>query len=418
MYNRYHPSLKMKSFLGILSEHESSLIKTRTFYYWKKMNEKELLGYDPDDPFITNKSEFAFLHEEKSARKLLRVYKTLFDCFHGILKSLPAFNKKLRLHKQSIIDTYHSCREFIRAKEFQLITGISSQKINRWENDMYCENSFLSICKSQNPRQLSFEDQLIIADSLKDPENDYLFICDIWAKLLRPGKLKCKLHTFYRYARIACDKLGLRKKKMRNVRNAVIAKSPLSVIHIDSTMIRCLDGGIWYLNIIYDNFSKAILGIKATMNPNSATVRDNLLEVIHLYGLFNKPFALYCDGGPENKGELDVFLSQHPCIRKFITSHANGIYNNMIESFNSRFKKKIIRLLDLTCHQKIPEQLPYLRAVYNNTFLALIGTLSPEEVLSGLIPWKDLWPELKNSIEEAKKERIFINRMNCCNVIK
>ena len=246
-------------------------------------------------------------------------------------------------------------------------------------------------------------------------ENKYLHRCDIWAKLLRAGILSCKLETFYKYARIAANKLGIVKKKT-NCTVRVIAKSSLTILHTDCTQIRTDDGGRWYLNIIYDNFSKAILGIKAMLNPNSLDVAENLRVVIRKYKLHEKRFLLYCDGGPENRKHVDELLADFPQIVKCVTSFSKGIYNNVIESYNNKFKRKHIHFLDLSCHEKVPDQLPDFRKTLNDVPMALIGALSPNEVLKGLKPWEDIWPQLKNNMDEAKIQRIFVNQLSCCSL--
>lgn len=344
---------------------------------------------------------------------MLKVYMTLFSCFRSILRSVRGLNKVLRTQKTVLIDAYNFCKEYISAYDFKLLTGISSKKINRWKNEILCNESFLS-CPKQNPHQLSFEEQNTIVRALQNPENNHLFICDIWAKLLRSGQLSCKLSTFYKFSRTVTEKLGLRRSRIKKTVHRIVAGAPLTVLHVDCTVLRTDGGGRWYINIIYDNYSKAILGIKAMLTPNSFEVMQNLKEVVDEYHLYDKPFSLYCDGGPENKGYVDAFLSCFPLVKKFVNSISNGIHNNMIESFNSKFKRKLILALDLSRHENVPSQLPMLKEHYNHQFLALNKTLSPNEVLSGLVPGKDIFPELQNRISEAKNLRLMTNLMICC----
>ena len=418
MKNRYHPLLKQKYFLGMLSANEISLVNQRTLYSWAHISQHELVGYNPNDPLINEKEVFAFVHNYEHARKMLGIYMALFSLFQSLLKHFRGFEKKLRENKEAVIITYRKCREFIKPAEFETICGISFKKISRWESEINCEKSFLNLCKAKNTAQLSFNEQAILTQALQDPQHDHLFVCDIWAKLLRAGELHCKLRTFYKYARIAIKKFGLRKRKAKRAVHSIIAKAPLAVLHVDCTVVHTDDRGKWHLNIIYDNFCKAILGIRAMLNPNSHEVALNLRSVIDEYGLHDKKILLYCDGGPENKKHVDDLLLNYPKIKKLVTSFSNGIHNNMIESYNSKFKRKHIRLLDLSRHEKVPEQLEHFKNVFNNTPQTLTGTLSPNEVLSGLRPWKSIWPKLKNEIENAKTHRIALNKLSCCSVLK
>jgi len=414
MNNHYHPIIKIKSHLGILTEDELKLIPKRTFYHWKNINEKELIGYNPNDPFIKNEKQLAFIHNHESAVKVLNAYMILFSCFKSVLSSAQKTNSLFRKNKSRIIQSFHQCKDFIKISEFESLTGISAKKIYRWENEIECENSIFNHCKKQNPSQLTFSEQNFIFEEVKDENNFHLHLCDIWTKLVRFEKVKCKLETFYRYSRIIIHKFDIKRKKLNRKIQSVSSSKPLTVLHVDSTIVRTDDGGKWYLNIIYDNYSKAILGIKAMLSPDSKGVAENVKEVIQNYNLHDKPFLLYCDGGPENKGDLDKLLKNYPKIKKMPTCWENGIHNNMIEAFNAKFKRKLIHLLNLSVHTKVPEQLSKLKLSYNNSPMALIGTLTPNEVLAGKIPWKDLWPKIENNIKNAKEERIFINQLTCC----
>lgn len=414
MYNHYHPAVKLRLYMGISTENDIQLINKRTLYHWKNINESELIGYDPNDSFIKNKKHHAFIHHHQSAVKVLNAYMILFSCFKSVVHSAKQTNSLFRKNKTKIIKAFNESKNLIKISEFESLTGISSKKIYRWQNEIKCENSIFKHCKKQNPQQLTFAEQNFIFNEIKDENNFHLHLCDIWAKLVRFGKVKCKLETFYRYSRIIIQKFEIKRKLFKRKTVVISAKKPLTVLHVDSTMVGTDDGNKWYLNIIYDNYSKAILGIKAMLNPNSLEVAKNLKEVIINYQLQDKSFLLYCDGGPENKGDLDDLLKKFPLIKKMTTCRENGIHNNMIESFNAKFKRKLIHLLNLSVHKKVPEQLLNLKISYNNTPMALIGTLTPNEVLTGKIPFKDLWPEIENEIKNAKAERIFINQLTCC----
>lgn len=411
MYKHYHPALKMRILMGIPTQEDLSLIHKRTFYHWKNTNEKDLVGYNPNDPFIKNKKDIVFWNNHESAKKVLHAYMILFSCFKSVVYSTKNTNALFRKKKNMIIQTFNDCKKFIKNSEFECLSGISAKKISRWKNEIECENSIFNHCKKQNPTQLTFAEQNFIFDEITNENNFHLHLCDIWAKLVRLKKVKCKLETFYRYSRLIINKFEIKRKFFKRKICVISALKPLTVLHVDSTIVRTNDGNKWYLNIIYDNYSKAILGIKAMLNPNSFDVTQNLKDVINNYQLHDKRFLLYCDGGPENKGDIDEFLIAFPKIKKMTTCWENGIHNNMIESFNAKFKRKLIHLIDLSIHQKVPEQLLRLKISYNNSPMALIGTLTPNEVLAGKIPFKDLWPEIEHEIKNAREERIFINQL-------
>ncbi|HYG53566.1 MAG TPA: hypothetical protein VD905_21910 [Flavobacteriales bacterium] len=414
MKQSYHPSYKHRFLLGLLTENEKSLLPKSTFSEWNNLDQKKLVGYNENDPFIKNKSELNLFHSRTEIQKAIKVYGLLLNCFQSIFNKLKDVKAVLRENKNNFIDVFNACKNSITTKQFELLSGISYKTLNRWINDKICENSIFGLCTKHHPCQLSLEEQNVIAKALQCGSNTHLFLCDIWATLLRNGELNIKLKTFYKYASLISQKIGLQKRKVKRIVKKVTAGASLQILHMDSTVIHTQDGKRFYINIIYDNYSKAILGIKAMVNPTSAAVAHNLKEVMKKYKLFGKQFQLYCDGGPENKGMVDVFLKDQSHIKKFITSFSNGIFNNVIEAFNNKFKRKWINLLDLTNHQKIYTECERFREIYNNTPQGIIGTLTPNEVLQGLNPWIDIWPALKNNITQAKNERLLVNQLSCC----
>ena len=63
-----------------------------------------------------------------------------------------------------------------------------------------------------------------------------------------------------------------------------------------------------------DNFSRAILGWKASLQYSSQIALQNLKEVCNKHCVLNSNAHLVVDDGPENNGRVNDFLS-NPAIQ-------------------------------------------------------------------------------------------------------
>jgi transposase InsO family protein len=78
---------------------------------------------------------------------------------------------------------------------------------------------------------------------------------------------------------------------------------------MDVSIFRPSDYSRVYLYFILDNFSRAILGWKASLQYSSEIAFENLKEVCNKYDLSNSSVQLVVDDGPENNGCVNDFLS-------------------------------------------------------------------------------------------------------------
>ncbi|MBM9578540.1 DDE-type integrase/transposase/recombinase, partial [Leptospira sp. 201903070] len=117
----------------------------------------------------------------------------------------------------------------------------------------------------------------------------------------------------------------------------------LLLLHMDTTILRVQDGAKVYIHFIMDNFSRTILGWKASLEWNSKMAMLNLREVCEKFNLFQKPIQLLCDDGSENAGEVDVFLrSPGLFIEKLIAQVDITFSNSMIEAVNKKMKYEFL----------------------------------------------------------------------------
>jgi transposase InsO family protein len=230
--------------------------------------------------------------------------------------------------------------------------------------------------------------------------------------MMSDGKAFMAKNTFFSYARAFRKERYRFRKQARRI--GIRATAPFRLLHMDTTILRTLDGTRVYIHFIKDNFSRAILGWVASLDATSLNPAKNLIAVCEKFNLFHREFDLMCDDGTENKGEVSVFLDRDDVrIRRIIAQIEVVFSNSMSEAGNKTMKYEylfpqkpysyddVIRILE----KAVPE--------FNSRPHGQLYGLSPDDVLAGKMPDKRLFSE---KIEQARANRPEINRNQVCDV--
>ena len=275
-----------------------------------------------------------------------------------------------------------------------------------------CTRSTSKYCLKLCPTQLSLTEQLLIKNYLSDNKYDNLPVNHIWAEAQRNGLYVSK-NTFYKYVRQIQGKK--QAKEIKDDKKIMIrATRAFEILHMDSTTFRCLNGERVYVHFVMDNFSRMVLGAVPSYSSKSIVVANNLVAVISKFGLHDNPFELYCDDGPENHGYVSELLKKKTIkIRKIVANYRTDTSNNMIEAWNKKFKRIILKKFKAKTFENLEEQLPEMMDYFNNLYLPVLGTLTPNEVITG-VSYEDIGT--KDKMAEAKMLRLSENKLLICNI--
>jgi len=155
----------------------------------------------------------------------------------------------------------------------------------------------------------------------------------IYYQALRDGVLFISMHTWYKYAR----KLGIKRKFFRIKRKpqeGLRAIVPLQILHMDVTIFKPLDNTRIYIYLLVDNYSRYILGWKASLEFSSKIALEVLKGSIEKYNI-DFESKLIVDGGSEYKGEVTQFTNDHQFLTKLIAQKDIIQSNSMIEAIGS-----------------------------------------------------------------------------------
>ncbi len=162
---------------------------------------------------------------------------------------------------------------------------------------------------------------------------------------------------------------------------------------------------------VKDNFSKACPYTEVLMDGSSFEITNLLKSAFEKYTLYshNEPVNIVCDGGPENKGDLDQWISglKHPpTIKLTAQTETFPFSNNMSESIHHIFKNIFLRDCNVYDRAGLILKLKEFEFFYGHILypLELYGFTS-QQVLNGAIPDKHRFAlQIENSQKMRAKE--------------
>ena len=122
------------------------------------------------------------------------------------------------------------------------------------------------------------------------------------------------------------------------------------------------------------------------------------------------------DGGSENNNQqVDSALAEPTVsIRKIIAQKDIHFSNSIIESVNKIVKYRQLYLYDIPDFRSLEKHLDRFVPVYNNIRPHIsLGGLTPKEALLGIKLNKE---QIRDQFQEAREERIRINRQYSCGI--
>jgi len=351
--------------------------------------------------------------EARNYASVCRGLLVLINCLNEIIDASGERKSMIDDAKSSVLKAYQNAERFLPTKTINKRLKISGQKISRWKKENRCSISVTKRCLVSCPMQLSLAEQMRLRNYLFDPQYQTLPRNHIWAEARR-NDLHISAPTFYKYSR-AMDEKQILYEIAKNETISIRAEKVFQILHMDSTILRCENGERVYVHFIMDNYSRTILGAVASHSSKSIVVAENLKNVLDKYKLYNHPFELYCDDGPENHGFVKELLKDNRIrITKIVANYKEKTSNNMIEAWNKKFKYVVLRKFKIKSFEHLNELLPETITYANNLKLPSLKTLSPHEVLDGM-KLEDLGMKIK--VQEAKQLRLKQNRATDCKIV-
>lgn len=410
---RYHPALIYSFQQGVLSVETLRAIPPSTRSDWRQRDLSRMIGFDPEDPFLRSTDLTRKILQRETLQAAVAALVRVSDFYITTLESLRGVKRVWKKRRAAIVQLIAEITPAVGLAEACRLLRLKPNGFYYWKRAVDCPAHPAALCGKEHPGRLTLAECQTIESVLQKPETKHWPLVHRYLQMLREGRAFVGLSAFYEQA------AALRIKQERPVkaprRKGIRASRPLELLHVDVTVLRLHNKLRIFIQFIQDNYSRAILGWRASLSPwKSADTRAHLEEVCKTHDLFNKPARLLCDGGSENAGEVDLFLAgANISIQRIVAWVDVWFSNSMIEAVNKRIKYEFLFRILRHLHSlgDVERAIAAAVAEYNARPLGVLFGSTPVEVLAGEIPDKD---RFKPQILAAKLARPVINRAQLC----
>lgn len=416
MKQSYHTDIAVKYKLGILEKSVAGQIPASTLFNWKNKDFSHYFGYNEyyyDDNIEMIK---AYLSRKELLAAAKAVY-FVYSAFSSLFFSVKSAFKVLRESKKTVIDIIDRITSLVGKDRALKAFRISSQQYYAWKNRIMCPVFTFLQCRKIYHNQITDSEIRIVKTYLTDKQYLHWSLISVYLKMLRDKAANMSKTAFYKYARFL--NLSRQRPAHRHKKHytGIRALRLFEILQMDVTIFRPMDNTKIYIYLIIDNFSRHILGWKAALKCNALISLENLKNVCAKYSLYDNStqVELITDDGQENKGEVNEFvMKQTVNLKKLVAMKDIQFSNSMIEAVNKQLKYDFLFTKDLENYNATVRFLEQAIPEYNHKPHYALHGLTPNEVLNGAIPNKNMFA---TAIRNAGKQRISDNKekQDCLN---
>jgi transposase InsO family protein len=317
--------------------------------------------------------------------------------------------------KAGILRAITSANPFLPLAVILRIAHLEPGRYHVWKraSRVVCGLDDRSSCPHTSPSQLMPAEVANIKDMVLAPEYRHMPVSTLAVYAQRIGKVFASASTWGKLIR---ERGWLRPRQRVHPAKPTIgvrATAPNKIWHIDTTILKLLDGTKAYLRAVIDNYSRKILAwtVTAQLEP-TATCQILFTASKHLV-CAGQP-VLYVDSGVENiNSAVDAALFA-ACLNRVLAQVEVTFSNSMIEAFWRSLKHQWLYLNSLDSIERLRTLVAFFIEQYN--------TQMPHPAFSGQTPDEmyfitavDLPAQLAAARSKAREERLAANRAMSCN---
>ena len=314
-------------------------------------------------------------------------------------------------HKRSLLRAIHRARSALPLRSVLRVIRLSPSRYHHWNRAQHCPLDDSLSCPRLSPQQLTMAEVETMHDLATSHEYRHVPTGTLAILAQRLGKVFASASTWYRRIREHHWRRPRQRIHPAKPKIGIRASGPNQIWHIDTTLIRLLDGSRAYLHAVIDNFSRRIPGWKVTPTFDPAASAEILLAACK--GLEHGTPTLLADADPENvNGAVDELI--HAGLLHRVLARTEITYSNsLIESWWRVLKHQWLYLNTLDTVSAVEKLVRYYVHEHN--------TRLPHSAFQGQTPDEmyfqngDHIPrQLEAARQQARQARAEANRQRDC----
>ncbi len=317
--------------------------------------------------------------------------------------------------KRRLVRAVERSRNVLSLRSALRILGLSSTRYHSWKRDEDCELDDVSSCPRTFPHQLTGEELRTVKEMATSDEYRHVPTGTLARLAQRLGRVFASPATWYRLVRRNRWRRPRRRVYPSKPKLGIRASEPNEIWHIDTTVIRLLDGPRAYLHAVIDNFSRKILAWRVSERFDPGNTVAVLVQARQAMELADAPPTVLADGGVENVNAGVDALIDAGALRRVLAQTEISVSNSMIESWWRVLKHQWLYLNTLDTVASLRRLVSYYVREYNTRLPhSAFGGQTPDEMYLRIGTRVPL--ELHANRKEARAARLQANRSATCRI--
>jgi transposase InsO family protein len=210
--------------------------------------------------------------------------------------------------------------------------GLSARRYHTWlKAEQECELDDTTTCPQTIPHRLTPDEVRTIQEMVTSNEYRHVPTGTLAILAQRLGKVFASPTTWYRLVRSRRWRRPRQRVHPVKPKVGIRASKPNEIWHVDTSVIRLLDGTRAYLHGVIDNYSRRILAWKVSGTFDTAATAEILLGAAR--DLVGERPTLLVDGGVENFNNAVDELVKTGVLRRLLAMTEITYSNSLIESW-------------------------------------------------------------------------------------
>ena len=211
------------------------------------------------------------------------------------------------------------------------VLRLSSSRYHSWKREDECGLDDMPSCPRSSPQQLTRAEIETIKGMVTAEEYRHVPTGTLAVLAQRLGKVFASATTWYKLVRLHKWRRPRLRVHPSKPKDGIRSSAPNEIWHVDTTLIRLLDGTRAYLHAVIDNFSRRILAWKVSATFDPSITAELLLNAAS--GLIDEKPTLLVDGGVENFNSAVDQLVDSGLLRRLLAQTDISFSNSLIESW-------------------------------------------------------------------------------------
>ncbi len=317
--------------------------------------------------------------------------------------------------KELLLRAIERSRVSLPLRSVLRILRLSSTRYHSWKREESCAFRDVDSCPRTYPHQLTSAEVGVVKEMVTSRQYRHVPTGTLALLTQRLGKVFASPATWYRLVRRHNWRRPRTRVHPSKPKVGIRASKPNQFWHVDTTVIRLLDGTRAYLQAVIDNFSRKILAWKVSERLEPGNTASVLLDAARHVAPSGDPPTLLADGGVENFNASVDELIDSGVLRRLLAMTEISFSNSLIESWWRALKHQWLYLNSLDTVATVKNLVAFYVDEHNSLLphSAFCGQ-TPDEKYFGT--GEHIPAELDTAKKEARRIRLATNRQATCDV--